>query len=119
MADILNVGDVVYTTQYSTTVTEYIIERVTPTTAISGNRIFIRDANGHGNFRIKGASKFDPSFATRETEDVRRRKGNNELKRLEGEIKALLSCNFSSGKNTQDCEVKTEKLKQVLLLLSE
>lgn len=119
MADILNVGDVIYTTQHSTTVTEYIIEQVTPTTAISGSRIFIRQANGHGNFTIKGASKYGPSFASRENENIRHRKAKQRLQEARDAVTTVLGRIYSESKSADDCETKTEKLKQVLLLLAE
>lgn len=119
MAEILNVGDVIYTTQYGTSYTEYIISRVTPTTAISGSKTFVRECDGRGFFKIKGAAKWGPYSATRETEDIRHRKAKQRMQEARDAVTTVLGRIFSESKNTEDCEAKTEKLKRALLLLSE
>lgn len=118
MADILNVGGVVYTTQYSTSFAEYHIERVTPTTAISGSKTFVRESDGRGFFKIKRASKYGPSFATRENEEVRHRKVKRRMQEVRDALTTLLARQFSESKNASECEAKTERLQQALLLLS-
>ena len=59
---LLQVGDVLYSRQYGSIGTKFIIDRVTNTQAISGKKKFRRNIGSNGYVKSIGEGSYSPSY---------------------------------------------------------